>query len=190
MKQPRTFKERNLGWELFEELSWEGLLPKNVSDMVYTIKHLLPVQSGAYMYSSLVSVLTAKPWPSASKVIAVPGGIWGFDWHFSTVAVCVGVCQHKQLQRQCDSAIVCNTGSAGQGLHVYTVISFKMSLCLGNVPFLPRLSTQADASVLDNKRDPGFFRPEGKIKQHRSPAARNQREYRYSFGHLQKRHKI
>lgn len=100
------------------------------------------------------------------------------------MAVCVGVCQHKQLQRQCDSAIVFATlavlarfsTSAVQRLHVYTVISFKMSLCLENVPFLPRLSTQADTSALDSKRDPGFFQPEGKIKQHTSPAARNQRE--------------
>lgn len=34
---------------------------------------------------------------------------------------------------------------------------------------------------------PDFFQPEGKMKQHRCPAARNQREDRYSFGHLKKK---
>lgn len=47
--------------------------------------------------------------------------------------------------------------SAAQGLHDYTFISFKLSLCLGNVPSLPMLSAQVDASALDKERDPGFF---------------------------------
>lgn len=97
MKEPRTSKERNLGWELFEELSWETFLPENISDVVYTTKHLLPAWSGAYTYSRRVSVSTAEPWPSASKVIAILGVMWAFDWCCSPVAVCVGVCQHKQL---------------------------------------------------------------------------------------------
>lgn len=117
------------------------------------------------MYSSLVSVLTAKPWPSASKVIGILGITRAFDWRFSTVAACVGVCQHKQLQRQCDSDIVSATlallarfsTSAAQGLHAYTFVSFKMSLCLGDVPSLSRLSAQVDASALDEERDAGFF---------------------------------
>lgn len=97
MKQPRTSKERNLGWELFEELSWERFLPENISDMVYTIKHLLPAWPRIYMYSCLVSVLADELWPSASKVIAILEVMWPFDWHLCIVTVCVGVWQHNQL---------------------------------------------------------------------------------------------
>jgi len=65
--------------------------------------------------------------------------------------------------------------SAAQRLHDYRFISFNMSLGLGNVPSLPRLSAQVDTSALDKEREPGVFFSL-RAKKPRSQDVRYQRE--------------
>lgn len=144
--------------------------------MVYTVKYLLSAWFRAYTYSSLISALTAELWHSASKAITILGVMWPSDSLLCLVMVCAGVWQHKQLYCQRGSAIVSVTlallagssNSATQGLNDYKFTSFKMPLCLGNAPSLPRSSRgqpQGDATALDREKHPGCFHRGYKIIQ-------------------------